>query len=239
VVITMFAVQIYCDFSGYTDIARGLARWMGYEFSRNFDHPYAAQSLRDFWGRWHISLSTWFRDYLYVPLGGNRGSRWARLRSLWLTMLLSGLWHGAAWTFVCWGALHATGLTLERATRWPERAGRHRYGSLLAVALVLGQVWVGWVLFRSTSIVQAGAILKTMFGFGRAGLDDLLLDHDYAPLLVLLVAILAELGFAIGRARRWTLGPRQRALLPALVAMAIVACVLLRGPGNEFIYFQF
>ena len=119
----LFAAQIYGDFSGYTDIARGLGKWMGFDFGINFNHPYTATSLRSFWGRWHISLSTWFRDYVYIPLGGSRrGVAWG-VAAMTLTMLISGLWHGAAWTFVAWGALHAGFLTLERLTGVHERLG--------------------------------------------------------------------------------------------------------------------
>ncbi|MCS6771639.1 MAG: MBOAT family protein, partial [Kiritimatiellae bacterium] len=132
-----FGFQIYADFSGYSDIARGLARALGFELTVNFDRPYTAATLREFWRRWHISLSTWLRDYLYIPLGGSRGSAARTLRNLMTTMLLGGLWHGAAWHFVLWGGWHGLGLVLER--RFPRLAGR---------ALTLGWVFAGWFLFR-------------------------------------------------------------------------------------------
>ncbi len=116
-----YAVQIYADFSGYTDIAIGIALLLGFSFPQNFDSPYAATSLQDFWRRWHMTLSRWLRDYVYIPLGGNRGSRILTYRNLMLTMLLGGLWHGAAWTFVAWGAIHGVGLAAERW--WKERPG--------------------------------------------------------------------------------------------------------------------
>ena len=121
---TAFAFQIYCDFSGYSDIARGLARWMGYRFKLNFNHPYIAVSIRDFWTRWHISLSTWFRDYVYIPLGGSRNGTFRSHLNMWITMIVSGVWHGAAWTFVIWGVLHALYLSLERLNRWPEQVAQ-------------------------------------------------------------------------------------------------------------------
>ncbi|MEJ7732410.1 MAG: MBOAT family protein [Polyangiaceae bacterium] len=130
-----YAAQIYCDFSGYTDIAIGSALLLGVRFPRNFDAPYTAQSLADFWRRWHISLSTWLRDYLYIPLGGNRGSELFTYRNLMLTMVLGGLWHGAAWTFVFWGFLHGMGLAVSRAV---ERARRGQGRATTAVALPLG-----------------------------------------------------------------------------------------------------
>src|SRR5690606_31385887 len=112
-----YAVQIYCDFSGYSDIAIGVAALLGYRFKWNFNQPYRAASLQEFWRRWHISLSEWLRDYLYKPLGGSRGSRLQTYRNLFLTMLLGGIWHGAAWTFIIWGVIHGTALIVERAIR--------------------------------------------------------------------------------------------------------------------------
>src|SRR5205814_2015229 len=138
VVVTMFAFQIYCDFSGYSDIARGLARWMGYQFPLNFNHPYVASSIRDFWSRWHISLSTWFRDYVYILLGGSKKGAWAMHYNMSITMIVSGFWHGASWTFVIWGALHAFYLSLERVTEWPKKlsllpGGRHLCSLLIFI----------------------------------------------------------------------------------------------------------
>lgn len=154
-----FAWQIYFDFSGYTDMARGIARAMGLRLMVNFRNPYLATDLGDFWRRWHISLSTWFRDYVYVPLGGNRGGA-ARLRAnIAITMLISGLWHGAAWTFVIWGALHAVGrilsLPLERSVTYRERVPR-----VLKQALVFAFVCVTWIFFRAESVGEAWYIVK-------------------------------------------------------------------------------
>jgi alginate O-acetyltransferase complex protein AlgI len=123
----MFAFQIYFDFCGYSDIARGLGRWMGYDFMLNFNHPYIASSFRDFWQRWHISLSTWFRDYVYKPLGGNKKGKIMSHIFLWITMILSGLWHGAAWTYIIWGALHAAFTGLERITKWPSYLQKYHW----------------------------------------------------------------------------------------------------------------
>jgi alginate O-acetyltransferase complex protein AlgI len=114
VVIIGFAIQIYCDFSGYSDIARGLAKWMGFHFKMNFNHPYRSLSMREFWQRWHISLSTWFRDYVYIPLGGNRKGKFRSHVNLWITMILSGFWHGASFNFIIWGALHAFYSSFEK-----------------------------------------------------------------------------------------------------------------------------
>lgn len=144
----VFGFQIYCDFSGYSDIARGLARVLGFDLMVNFDRPYTAKGLREFWRRWHISLSSWLRDYLYLSLGGNRGGRWRTLRNVWITLLLGGLWHGAGWPFIAWGAWHALGLSVEHMT-----ASRHKNApSPFAYIGTLCWVFVGWYLFRLPSL---------------------------------------------------------------------------------------
>lgn len=237
VVALMFAFQIYGDFSGYSDIACGLARWMGYDFGRNFHHPYAALSIREFWQRWHISLSTWFRDYVYIPLGGSRGGRWLSHRNMWITMLVSGLWHGAAWTFVIWGALHAAFLSCERLTGWPDRVARWRGGKLLAFPLVLAQVLIAWMFFRAESFSQAVQIVGTMLSFQSAALAGLRLD--WLAFLSLGIAF-ETLQVQAPRldTHRLVLGVWKR-FEPLAYAALLVMCVYLRGPGGAFIYFQF
>ena len=158
-----YTLQIYFDFSGYTDMAIGLGTMLGFRLPENFNRPYSAVSITDFWRRWHMSLSRWFRDYLYVPLGGNRGSTAQTYRNLLIVFFLTGLWHGAAWTFILWGLYHGSFLVLERATglrtlpaerlMWPRRA--------LTFVIVL----IGWVPFRAHSIDRAGAIVGKMFAF--------------------------------------------------------------------------
>ena len=145
-----YAVQIYCDFSAYTDIAIGVAALLGYAFPPNFDQPYRAASLQEFWRRWHISLSFWLRDYLYKPLGGSRRGRVRTLVNLMVTMLLGGIWHGAAWKFVTWGALHGGGLVVNRLLQ-PFRLFRGRGGHLLAVLLTFHFVCFAWLFFRADS----------------------------------------------------------------------------------------
>jgi alginate O-acetyltransferase complex protein AlgI len=239
---TAFAVQIYCDFSGYSDIARGLARWMGYDFLENFNHPYVSSSLREFWARWHISLSTWFRDYLYLPLGGSRRGPLRSAVNLWITMLVSGLWHGAAWTFLLWGGCHALFLSMERLTRWPERLRGVTGGRLAATALVLAQVWVGWVFFRAESAAQAVRILRTMFSFsgGPASVRAEMGGSDaLAVVLLILAAASREAWIWLGLGRP-PLPERLRAPVETVApSLMIAACVYLRGPGSAFIYFQF
>jgi alginate O-acetyltransferase complex protein AlgI len=139
-----YAAQIYCDFSGYTDIAIGLALLMGYVFPQNFDRPYRSLGFREFWRRWHMTLSRFLRDFLYIPLGGNRGGRWRTYRNLLITMVLGGLWHGAAWTFVLWGAFHGAGLVTEHALgdRWT------RLPAWLRWVVTFHLICFGWILFQ-------------------------------------------------------------------------------------------
>ena len=179
VIMTLFAFQIYCDFSGYSDIARGLARWMGYDFPLNFNHPYIASGFQEFWQRWHISLSTWFRDYVYVPLGGNKNkagkpSLVSGLSNMWITMVISGLWHGAAWNFLIWGALHSFYLTLERLTSWPSRLKQIPFGRFFTTTLGIMQVWVAWVFFRAETFTKAISIVGVMFNVGHLGVAEVL-----------------------------------------------------------------
>jgi D-alanyl-lipoteichoic acid acyltransferase DltB (MBOAT superfamily) len=169
-----YAVQIYCDFSGYTDIAIGLALLLGFRFPQNFNAPYTALSLQDFWSRWHMTLSRWLRDYLYIPLGGNRNGEWATYRNLMITMLLGGLWHGAAWTFVAWGAIHGSALTYEQYRQHArERQGLapkpdtvwRRIGHRV---LTFHIVCLAWVFFRAETFHVAWVVLTRLFvGWGQ------------------------------------------------------------------------
>ena len=167
VAIYAYAVQIYADFSGYTDIAIGIALLLGFTFPQNFDSPYAAVSVQDFWRRWHMTLSRWLRDYLYIPLGGSRGSRLLTYRNLMLTMLLGGLWHGAAWTFVIWGGLHgvgprrasAGGATAAAAVERAEAAGRRWRARLLTFHFVC----FAWIFFRADSFSAAWDMIEGLF----------------------------------------------------------------------------
>jgi alginate O-acetyltransferase complex protein AlgI len=236
VAITAFAFQIYCDFSGYSDIARGLARWMGYDFLVNFNHPYTASSIREFWSKWHISLSTWFRDYVYIPLGGARKGKTRSHIHMWITMVVSGLWHGAAWNFVIWGALHAFFLTVERITNWPDRLKKLYCGRIIATLIMLVEVWVSWVFFRAESFAQACYILKCMFSF-KGGVSR---PITFNAAVILCVVIIEEVYVYFRLDRTRFLSPAKwRVIHPLLWAILIWACIYFRGPGSEFIYFQF
>jgi alginate O-acetyltransferase complex protein AlgI len=158
--IAAYALQIYFDFSGYSDMAIGLARLLGFHFKENFNYPYIAQSVTDFWRRWHISLTTWMREYVYIPLGGNRISPGRTYFNLWLVFLLSGLWHGAGWNFIIWGALHGLFLTLDRLF-WLKLS--NRWAKWVKIIFTFFLINLSWVFFRLDNLVQAGNYLKNLF----------------------------------------------------------------------------
>jgi alginate O-acetyltransferase complex protein AlgI len=231
-----FALQIFGDFSGYSNIARGVARLMGFDLMVNFRLPYFATSPADFWRRWHISLSTWLRDYLYIPLGGNRWSRATTYRNLLATMLLGGLWHGAAWNFVMWGAYHGLGLVVHRA--FLERRGPHpeRPGTRwLRIAPMLIFTLVGWIFFRARSAEQLITMLSSIGIQPSATTLSMLTDIlFYAwPLLLLQIAQRRS-----GNLLVLTRLPAWAAALVLAFAIASIGVLGSREP-MEFIYFQF
>ncbi|MCW5893554.1 MAG: MBOAT family protein [bacterium] len=243
-----YMLQIYFDFSGYSDMAIGLARLFGFVFPENFAYPYVATSITDFWRRWHITLSTWFRDYLYVPLGGNRTGAARTYRNLATVFFLCGLWHGASWTFVVWGLYHGAFLILERTPfgRLLQRTPRvvqHAYASLV--------VLVGWVFFRADSWPQAAAMLRAMVGLGAAESVQfhVALYADHLVLLAMAAGIVAATPLApAARASLARLKERapQHALVGEFVGFAAVAGLFLlaaarlaAGTYNPFIYFRF
>jgi alginate O-acetyltransferase complex protein AlgI len=245
-----YAVQIYADFSGYTDMAIGLAALLGVRFPQNFDQPYRARSLRAFWRRWHMTLSRWLRDYLFVSLGGSRHGPWKTVRNLVLTMLLGGLWHGAAWTFVVWGCLHGAGLALERVAfgartsagseDHPGAPGlRGGARAILATLSTFHFVCVGWVFFRAGSVEDAVTMLRRLAQ--RAGSDAP--SHRITPwLLVAIAAGLALHAIPPGSSRALSdrLARAHPVALGVLLAPALVTADLLSPPGvPPFIYFQF
>ncbi|MFY9718616.1 MAG: MBOAT family O-acyltransferase, partial [Candidatus Cybelea sp.] len=241
-----FSMQIYFDFSGYSDIAIGCARLLGFVFPENFNMPYLATSIGDFWHRWHITLSTWLRDYLYIPLGGSRHGLLATLRNLMLTMLLGGLWHGPQWTFVAWGGFHGAMLCLERilGIDRPSKPvlsgveGPRGLVTLGRVVLTFLIVTLGWVLFRASSFSVALTVYRALFAGGPG-----------APLLGGWNAVLAAGIIAYGGVRllldRWKIAPDWFGLRPGLQAGALAALLLALqlfswpGPSPSFIYFKF
>jgi D-alanyl-lipoteichoic acid acyltransferase DltB (MBOAT superfamily) len=238
VAVVAYAVQIYSDFSGYTDIAIGSAELLGVRFPNNFDAPYTAYDVVDFWRRWHISLSTWLRDYLYIPLGGNRRGRLRTYFNLLATMVLGGLWHGAKWTYVMWGALHGVGLALNRALR--ELSGRERpasiTGRLLGTLLTFHFVLFAWIFFRADDFRAARVMLTQL-----ATLSSYHPNLDSRVLAVLALGlVLHVLPARIEGALRQRFGS-----LPAMAQGVVLFCLLLvvrRMASSEavpFVYFQF
>jgi alginate O-acetyltransferase complex protein AlgI len=238
-----YAVQIYCDFSGYSDLAIGSAHLLGYRLAQNFNMPYLAVNVSDFWRRWHISLSSWLRDYLFIPLGGSRGSNRRTCLNLFLTMALGGLWHGANWTFVLWGCLHGTYNVIHRGFKSfckprprLDAALQTTPGTAARMAVTFAAVLAGWVLFRATSLAAAGGVFYQLLvpSAGRP-------SPQPGLSLFVLVGVLA-VGHAVGAGGLWR---RWSERLPAPVlgtayAVALNFALLLAPPqGNTFIYFQF
>jgi len=224
-----FAWQIFFDFSGYTDMARGIAKIMGFDLMLNFNNPYLATGLGDFWSRWHISLSTWFRDYVYIPLGGNRRGWLITYRNLFLTFFISGIWHGAAWTFVIWGVLHALGILI---TRELERSAfyRERVPHLVKQLATFAFVCVAWVFFRATSLSDATLILSRIFTSAW--------HTPQVPLLMVGLAGLVWLYQFIYESRYQAVLHRSAVRVAVALFMILYLC-LFATEGGAFIYFQF
>lgn len=251
--IVCYTLQIYYDFSGYTDMAVGLGSLFGFRFPENFSHPYVSRSLREFWRRWHISLSQWFRDYLYIPLGGNRCSREREYLNLAVVFFLCGLWHGASWNFVIWGLWHGIFLVLERTRRMTAlldatwRPLQHLYGLLL--------VTLGWVFFRCETLPEALSFLKALFGFGAPLNHEFTLELYFNSEVALAMTIGTLAAFPWGREATVIVaqspGPShaQGEEWSRIISVArcilfgtlfLLSCMALAGgTHNPFIYFQF
>jgi len=240
--VVAYTGQIYYDFSGYTDMAIGVAKLLGYRFPVNFRHPYLATSIQQFWRRWHITLSTWLRDYLYIPLGGSRGSRPRVAANLMITMTLGGLWHGAAMTFVLWGVWHGAALVVQRfASAWTFARGTTSGGRTgfqfpaVGWCLTITVVMAGWVLFRSPSLAVAGQVFAGLLGYHRSGIQ-------WWPPLTLLALALMLLDHLLWRTRlRRTMRlPIDAWYSPVVTVFAIWALLLFAPRGfRPFVYFQF
>lgn len=235
-----FAFQIYCDFSGYSDIARGVAKLFGFELMLNFDSPYLAKSFSDFWRRWHISLSSWFKDYVYIPLGGNRVSLPKMLCNLWIVFLLSGLWHGASWSFIAWGAIHATYLTFGVAKRKFCKCGggASLLSRVASVILVDSGVTFAWIFFRAGTLGNAVVFLKALFRC-KCQTSLMALCAGLGPVQFGFCVIAAGLFLASALCPRDCLFKHigSRFLFVVLCAAAIVFIGM--PSGGEFIYFRF
>ncbi len=233
-----FAFQIYLDFSGYSDIARGLAKIMGFHFKMNFNHPYLSSSFKEFWQRWHVSLSTWFRDYVYIPLGGSRKGLFRSHLNMWITMIISGFWHGASWNFIVWGWLHALFLSLERWLKWSEFLSKFNL-KWIGVILVMFQVILAWVFFRAQTFADAITIIKNMLSFNTN--TDFKITSDLRNgFYFMFFALMIEYVFLRVKIR-YVFKNKQNLKIAEiiLVALMITVTIFLRGKGHEFIYFQF
>ncbi|HXP86854.1 MAG TPA: MBOAT family O-acyltransferase [Bryobacteraceae bacterium] len=233
-----FAMQIFFDFSGYTDMAIGMALLLGFHFPVNFRRPYLAFSITDFWHRWHISLSRWLRDYLYISLGGNRYGPWKTYRNLMLTMLLGGLWHGASWNFVIWGGYHGLLLSLERimGRRYFEERGSALLYPFRAV-LTFALVCVGWVFFRAATLSDSSYVLRQML-VGARGMADFLIPAWLLVLvgIALLIALFEEKSEWIDGLAR---GPAWAYVAAAVVLLLMVEMIGVTEKAVPFVYFQF
>jgi D-alanyl-lipoteichoic acid acyltransferase DltB (MBOAT superfamily) len=246
-----FAIQIYCDFSGYSDIAMGSAKVMGFDLMQNFRVPYFASSIREFWSRWHISLSTWFRDYVYFPLGGNRVKEWRWFFNLLIVFMISGLWHGAKWTFVIWGALHGilliAGILINRIQPVRKMLSTG-WGKIIATITTFHLVVLGWIFFRADSLHDARLILVGLFRFSGSaftinlGYGKEFLDHIELLLSFGLIALLLMVNWV---EQRTPVNLAVQKLKPVQRWMIYYSCVMLiiflgnYSSRMDFIYFQF
>jgi alginate O-acetyltransferase complex protein AlgI len=234
-----YAFQIYFDFCGYSDMAVGLGRMLGFEFLKNFDAPYRSESITEMWRRWHISLSSVLRDYLYFPLGGNRKGETRTYVNLAVVMLLGGLWHGAKWNFVVWGAYHGLLLGWER---W--RGKRSIYGAWprsLRIALTFVLMLFSWVLFRANTLSEALGYFGSMFGLAPVASAAPLLAADlYTPYRLLILGLCAGLVFQPLQAHDWSQRPQTWARTTLLLPLFVFSLVTMFSQAfNPFLYFQF
>ncbi len=234
--VVAFSIQIYGDFSGYTDIARGVSRLLGVELLLNFRQPYLARNITEFWRQWHISLSNWLRDYLYIPLGGNRRGSTLTVVNLMITMLLGGLWHGASWNFVVWGGLHGLYLVVHRLVRAGHVATHQpTWGDIPAIGLTFGVVSITWIFFRAADFGTAADVFRALaFQSGFTDRGDLLL---VAMTLIAMVGV--DLATRFGLVSSALL--RQRpSLAGAMISTALLSLLLFSGGvPRPFVYFQF
>ena len=249
VAVGFFAVQIYCDFSGYSDIARGCSKMLGIELMENFRSPYFSASIHEFWSRWHISLSTWFRDYVYIPLGGNRVSKFRHNVNLMLTFIVSGLWHGASWTFVVWGAVHGLAQVIENACT-SRKSEPHGFARVVRTAGTFVFVMFAWVFFRAQNLSEAVHVLSNLMAgcsdfmqYLKNGVADINLQwKQQLPVFALNFLMLSlwdyfSLHYDILAS---VTSSKHRSLRYVFYFVLLNALLLFRGVSNtEFVYFQF
>jgi alginate O-acetyltransferase complex protein AlgI len=242
-----FAFQIYCDFSGYSDIAIGSASIMGFELMRNFKRPYLSHSIREFWQRWHISLSTWFRDYLYIPLGGNRVVKWRWYYNLFITFLISGLWHGANWTFIIWGALHGFYLIFAIWTKGlRDKINTAVFGknqflyNFSQIILTVFLAWFAWIFFRANTIEDAFFIIKNIFASSSISINLFTFKSDFYISFVLIVVLIV---IEIMEERMQLYNKLKSLVRPIkwilLILLLLSIVILGKWESIDFLYFQF
>jgi len=233
-----YAFQIYFDFSGYSDMAIGLALMLGFVLIQNFDSPYKSQSITEFWRRWHISLSTWLRDYLYIPLGGNRKGARRTYVNLMVVMLLGGLWHGASWNFIIWGGIHGGMLALER--KLGDQHPLRRLPKWLSTASTFAIVCLSWVFFRAKTLGQATTYFASLFGLARVTpASDVTAGAMYSPYYTLVFGLCALVVW--GMPNTWELTNRLSAprAIAALATLGLATLLMWTQTTNPFLYFQF
>ena len=239
--IISYMLQIYFDFSGYSDMAIGLANMFGFELEENFNYPYISKSITEFWRRWHISLGTWFRDYVYIPLGGSRVEKKKLVLNLFIVWTLTGLWHGANWTFIAWGIFYFILLTIEKMTKLDKNKTENKGIDFLKHVYTLFFIMMGWVLFRSDSIRQAGQYIKSMFGaYGNMLYDAQTILYFKEYIVYIFLGIL----FSIPFKAKWINKEKHQIIkILYIVAIFIVFYIsmsyMIKGTYNPFIYFNF
>ncbi|MGG4343306.1 MBOAT family O-acyltransferase [Paenibacillus lautus] len=239
--ITAFTLQIYFDFSGYSDMARGLGKMFGFDFMENFRYPYISKSVTEFWRRWHISLGSWFREYVYIPLGGNRSGHMKQLRNLLIVWFLTGLWHGASWNFIVWGLYFGFFVMIEKLLllRWLER----RF-AIVGHVYTLLVVIIGWVLFEMDHLASAGRFIGVMFGFAGHGFADQQALYDLSANVVLLVVLAFCATPLPGKMlsfikEKWRMAGIITVPVIYFLFMVLSTAYLVNATYNPFLYFRF
>jgi D-alanyl-lipoteichoic acid acyltransferase DltB (MBOAT superfamily) len=245
-----FTFQIYCDFSGYSDMALGIGKLLGFKFMRNFNYPYFSRDIAEFWRRWHISLTTWFRDYLYIPLGGSRGSKWIVIRNTFIIFLVSGFWHGANWTFIVWGFYHAflflPLILLKKNKRYTSSVAENRLFPSIKEIFQMGITFFlalfGWIIFRAENISHFGEYVSKIFSTSLFTMPNFV-EKRMACVIILLIGIFMFIEW-LGRKNQYALEKLGlswptpiRYLLYIMIAFIII--LFTNGDKHEFIYFQF
>jgi len=237
-----YAFQIYYDFSGYSDIAIGTAKLLGFKFNQNFNLPYFSKSLTEFWRKWHMSLSYWLRDYLYISLGGNRKGTKKTYRNLLLTMLLGGLWHGSSWNFVIWGGIHGVVLSIEKYLKQYDLTKyiNDKIITLFGLVITFSVVLFSWIFFRSQSIHNSIIAIKNIinFKFQKPFIGDI--NIVFTGIFVLLVGVLVDIFLHKNSFKLETIGSKYSTFkIASIISIIIVFISLFYSSSNNFIYFQF